>query len=182
MKKLSLLLSLSTAAWIIRKWRAASGKAQKQVQEPPRPLNAQTPVVLNFQTAFELLPSFANVHLRGLLEDRLCTICLERKTENKALEAVNLLDEIDTFHQAYAETNDYHLLAIFKAEIKAYLIKHGCVLLNSDTWNPDIQRAVKITRTETAAEEPTITAKYATGLSVNGQLIRKQEVELLKAL
>lgn len=181
MKKLSLLLSLSAAAWIIRKVCTSTSKPQKNSESQPAPRKAQSPAVMNFQSAFELLPSISNANLKGLLEDRLCTICLERKTEDKALEAVNLYDEINSFHHAYEATNDYHFLAILKAEIKAELIKHGCVLLDSDTWNPDIQRAIKITRTESAPVDPFITSKHATGLSVNGQLIRKQEVELLKA-
>lgn len=58
------------------------------------------------------------------------------------------------------------------------MVQYGFEILDSKTWNPEIQRAVKVNRTADNASEPTIERYFSRGLRYQGILIRKQEIEL----
>ena len=63
--------------------------------------------------------------------------------------------------------------------LKAALKSKGFVLVDSDVWNPDKQRAIAVERKPDATGTK-ILGKGSTGLARNGTIIRKQEVKIEK--
>lgn len=119
--------------------------------------------------------------LKGLMEDRVAEfIDASRHPDDCALAAVDFLDELSGIKNAYDETQS-SLIVSMQSVIKGGLQKLGYEILDSDAWNPDIQRAVKISHVLEPDDFPQIAAKRASGLRCQERLIRKQEVEILKA-
>ena len=119
-------------------------------------------------------------NLRELALDRLQEIRQEEDApENRALAAVDFWDELDRLSRAYADNDRRCLLWLGELLLQA-LEESDCERLDSDTWQPDIQRAIRIDTTLPPGSEPQIAEKYSSGLRVRGRLIRKQEVHLLK--
>ena len=120
-------------------------------------------------------------NLRLLLEDRLDEVDDDKADlEKQALDVALLLDEIHGLETPYAGKPDGVVLARLADALKAELRSRDCELLDSDVWNPDIQRAVRIEPTDEPLEHPIILAKQALGVKVRGRLVRKQEVKIKK--
>ena len=119
-------------------------------------------------------------NLKGLILDRLEEVEeLEDEPVQQALCLVNLLDELRTVRKAFSG-NDTSCIKLMLNRIQKILHETGCELLDSDTWEPAIQRAIKIDYVLPEGQEPVITEKGASGLKVRGRLIRKQEVHIQK--
>ncbi len=117
-------------------------------------------------------------NLKGLLLDRLEDINrYSENTEKWAKEAVGLIDEISVMRNAYSGTNG-DVLDTISSILKTQMQDRNCEILDSDTWEPSIQRAIKINRILPKGSTPHVAAKYASGIKVEGNLIRKQEIKL----
>lgn len=120
-------------------------------------------------------------NLRLLLEDRLDEVDDDKADlEKQARDVALLLDEIHGLETPYAGKPDGVVLARLADDLKAELRACDCELLDSDVWNPDIQRAVRVEPTDEPLEHPIILAKQALGVKVRGRLVRKQEVKIKK--
>lgn len=119
--------------------------------------------------------------LKGLMEDRVAEFIEDsRHRDDCALSAVDFMDELSCIESAYSEPLVASIVKM-KTVILDGLQKADYEILDSDVWNPDIQRAVKISHVLEPDSFPQIAVKRATGLRCQGRLIRKQEVEILKS-
>lgn len=73
------------------------------------------------------------------------------------------------------------LLDIFLSAIREDLSREGGELLDSDEWDPQIQRAVEVVHTGRDGEKEQIDRKDSFGLRLRGKLLRKQNVKLTKS-
>lgn len=128
-----------------------------------------------------LVSSATDENLKLLLLDRLDEIDEEAPTlTRQALCAVTLLDEIREMESAYTEQNA-EVLAELITGVTRHLAELECEVLDSDTWDATIQKIGRITYNLPPGAEPVITAKLASGLRVDGQIIRKQSIVLSKS-
>lgn len=154
--------------------QAADSEAEKEAVAPVE----TNPHDEQLQMIMELSKTAEDVNLEGLLLDRLEDIkAAYEHTQKWAIECIGLIDEIRVMRNAY-KGNDGEVLDVINSVLRAQLEERDCEILNSDTWNPDIQRAIKIDRVLPKGSPKTIVAKYASGLKIAGSLIRKQEVVL----
>ena len=93
-----------------------------------------------------------------------------------ALGIVDFLDEL-TESESEASSAERNISVSLQRELLDILSKRGFAVLDSETWNPDLQRAVAVVRKPDAITT-TILKKGSTGLSRNGKIIRKQEVKI----
>lgn len=99
-----------------------------------------------------------------------------------AVDAVDFHDEITDIGKGSELTEQERALCrVIRESLAASFRLADIHMLDSDTWNPNIQRAVAVTR-NASTTEPLIREKGATGLSVRGSLLRKQEVSLVMPL
>jgi len=119
-------------------------------------------------------------NLRELIKDRLVGIDEADNMEKQALYAADLLAEINSFIISYNDHTQEQLEQLCQAT-RLELEEHNCELLDSDTWDPETQRAVKISYDLPAENTPVIIRKLSLGLKINNRLIRKQEVSLRKS-
>ena len=154
--------------------QAADSEAEKEAAVPVE----TNPHDEQLQMIMELSKTAEDVNLEGLLLDRLEDIkAAYEHTQKWAIECIGLIDEIRVMRNAY-KGNDGEVLDVINSVLRVQLEERDCEILNSDTWNPDIQRAIKIDRVLPKGSPKTIVAKYASGLKIAGSLIRKQEVVL----
>lgn len=154
--------------------QAADSEAEKEAVAPVE----TNPHDEQLQMIMELSKTAEDVNLEGLLLDRLEDIkAAYEHTQKWAIECIGLIDEIRVMRNAY-KGNDGEVLDVINSVLRVQLEERDCEILNSDTWNPDIQRAIKIDRVLPKGSPKTIVAKYASGLKIAGSLIRKQEVVL----
>ena len=114
----------------------------------------------------------------SFVSDRLAeTNPTESSDETKwALGVVDFLDELKE-SEADASEAERTESRNLSDRLKAALAAKGFELVDSDEWNPDRQRAVAVSR-EPDATGTKILGKGSTGLSLNGKIIRKQEVKI----
>ncbi len=125
--------------------------------------------------------SIKDENLRGLALDRLEEIRQNGGSlEGRALAAVDFWDELNGMRCAYTGDDQRCIIQLSELLLQP-LSENGCERLDSDSWQPDIQRAIDIDTTLPPGSEPKIVEKYSSGLRVRGRLIRKQEVHLLKS-
>lgn len=93
-----------------------------------------------------------------------------------ALGIVDFLDELKE-SESEASSTERALSTSLRHELLDILSKRGFAIVDSETWNPDLQRAVAVVRKPDAIKT-TILKKGSTGLSRNGKIIRKQEVKI----
>lgn len=137
--------------------------------------------LFNVSKLKDIADSVDDEDLRGLMVDRVAEFTdVSRLDDDCALSAVDFLDELSNIESAYSEPLSF-CIASMKSVIKSDLLQADYEILDSDTWTPEIQRAVKISHTLEPDAFPLIAAKRASGLRCKGRLIRKQEVELLKS-
>jgi len=101
----------------------------------------------------------------------------QNKDETKwALGIVDFLDELKE-SDLEASSAGRDISASLGHKLVDILSSKGFTVVDSETWNPDLQRAVAVVR-KPDATETIILGKGATGLSRNGKIIRKQEVKI----
>lgn len=144
--------------------------------EPDLPTNR-----LDTDSLYTQAEAIEDENLRELLKDRLTNIAEDSDMEQQALLAAALLDEIGIFNAAYTG-NDFNQLKQICRELRLELEANQCELLDSDTWVPEIQRAIKIDYTLPEGSSPVVAQKHALGIKVNDRLLKKQEVTLLKSI
>lgn len=93
-----------------------------------------------------------------------------------ALGVVDFLDELKE-SESEASSTERNISASLQRELLGVLSTRGFAVVDSETWNPDLQRAVAVVRKPDVIAT-TILKKGATGLSKNGKIIRKQEVKI----
>lgn len=91
-------------------------------------------------------------------------------------ELVDRLDDLKLLRKK-ATPDDGRLIVRFIVALTDQLKAAGVELLHSDSWDPDIQRALAKTPTE-GISKPEIASFGSTGISQHSKLIRKQEVLL----
>lgn len=123
------------------------------------------------KTVDELINSIDSEDARELVRERDAE--LVRRLEDWALEVVDAVDEISRIpHEkgtiAYVE------------RLRSQLSMQECTLIDSDEWNPELQRAIKVQDAAQPGGSPRIIRKVSTGLYVRGKLARKQAVVIEK--
>ena len=93
-----------------------------------------------------------------------------------ALGIVDFLDELKE-SESEASSAEKSLSTSLQRELLGILSTRGFAIVDSETWNPDLQRAVAVVRNPDAIKTK-ILKKGSTGLSRNGKIIRKQEVKI----
>ena len=93
-----------------------------------------------------------------------------------ALGIVDFLDELKE-SESEASSAERNVSASLQRELLNILSTRGFAVIDSKTWNPDLQRAVAVVRKPDVIKT-TILKKGSTGLSRNGKIIRKQEVKI----
>ncbi|HIX20306.1 MAG TPA: hypothetical protein H9862_06880 [Candidatus Akkermansia intestinigallinarum] len=152
-----------------------TGRKQRVDESPKKDTSFQT------HRMRETIQACDEENLRLLLEDRLDEVDDDKADlEKQARDVALLLDEIHGLETPYAGKPDGVVLARLADDLKAELRACDCELLDSDVWNPDIQRAVRVEPTDEPLEHPIILAKQALGVKVRGRLVRKQEVKIKK--
>ena len=91
-------------------------------------------------------------------------------------ELVDRVDELKLIDTKDSETNAKAVSAFLDGIVKLLEVA-DVELLHSESWNPEIQRALSKTPTP-GISRPTIISFVSTGLSKSSKLIRKQEVIL----
>lgn len=122
----------------------------------------------------KIAESLSSDNLRELVTDRLDNHRV--LIEAWALEAVDTIDELLRVRSnAGADAEALNRLCDVLREMLAAV---GCTVVDKDEWTPSLQRAVKTEKTLPPGAPPRIGKKLVTGLLVQGQLVRKQEVVL----
>lgn len=120
-------------------------------------------------------------NLRELLIDRIEEITEEnRNFENQALIALSLMDEINGFIDSYSG-NNHILLKQCGQALHNEFVANQCEILDSDIWEPGVQRATKIDYCLPAYSTTIIHKKLRCGLKIDGRLVRKQDVAIKKS-
>ena len=114
-----------------------------QVDTEPKPaVEPEVPAIcLHTDSLYTQAEAIEDENLRDLLKDRLANITEGSDMEQQALLAAALLDEIGIFNAAYTG-NDFNQLKQICRELRLELEANQCELLDSDTWVPEIQRAI----------------------------------------
>lgn len=107
-----------------------------------------------------------------------------RETESGSTEWAGLLadfaDELQMMH-ASQTPQEQQVSDLFLSSIREDLSREGGELLDSDEWDPQIQRAVEVVHTGRDGEREQIDRKDSFGLRLRGKLLRKQNVKLTKS-
>ena len=123
------------------------------------------------QTVEEIIEFIDSEDVREIVRDRESEIV--RRLEDWASEVADTIDEISRMlPEAGISTYLEHL----RSQLEAL----DCTLIDSDKWDPDLQRAVKVEDTTTPGSTPLIVRKISIGLRVRGKLVRKQSVIIEK--
>ena len=93
------------------------------------------------------------------------------------IDAVDLIDELRMMEGSFSE-KDKEAVEFINSLVLEKITSHGTTLIDRDEWTPSEQRAISVTRDSNVCKEK-ILRKGATGLIIEGRLIRKQEVILL---
>ena len=128
---------------------------------------APAPAEQSQQTVEELIGSIDSEDARELVKERDSE--LVRRLEDWALEVVDTMDELSRMPQEKG-------MAAYIERLRCQLTALDCTLIDSDKWDPDLQRAVKVEEATTPGSAPCITRKISTGLRVREKLVRKQSV------
>ena len=123
------------------------------------------------QTVEGIIEFINSEDVRELVRDREFEIV--RRLEDWASEVADTIDEIS---HMLPETG----IAAYLDHLRSQLAALDCTLIDSDKWDPEIQRAVKVQDATTPGSSPRIIRKISIGLRVRGKLIRKQSVIIEK--
>ncbi len=93
--------------------------------------------------------------------------------------ALGIVDFLDELKESGSEASpaERSISTSLQNELLNILSTRGFELVDSETWSPDLQRAVAVVRKPDTITT-TILKKGSTGLSRNGKIIRKQEVKI----
>lgn len=139
---------------------------EEKIDKPDSP-----PVSESRKTVDELINSIDSEDARELVKERDSE--LVRRLEDWALEVVDTMDELSRMPQEKG-------MAAYIERLRCQLTALDCTLIDSDKWDPDLQRAVKVEEATTPGSAPCITRKISTGLRVREKLVRKQTVIIKK--
>lgn len=143
------------------------------------------PLSSSLERALEALPNSA---AHAPLPESLTVFFTERvqeirETESGSTEWAGLLadfaDELQMMRAAQSPQGQ-KLLDLFLSAIREDLGREGGELLDSDEWDPQIQRAVEVVHTGRDGEREQVDRKDSFGLRLRGKLLRKQNVKLTK--
>lgn len=94
-----------------------------------------------------------------------------------ACEAVDFYDELASVKEIALE-EDLPGLDSLGNELERVFRGMGVEILRSSSWNPEMQRAVAVEKTLETHTAPVVKEQGASGVRVDGRLVRKQEVVL----
>ena len=118
-----------------------------------------------------------NADLRSLIEDRKEQLQkIEDDTDLWSIAAVDFMDELRMMEKSYSE-KDKDFVNHISMTIRNQLLSLNVELIDCNDWTPDKQRAISVT-VNPDTQQAKILRKGATGIVINGHLIRKQEVIL----
>lgn len=137
-----------------------------EIEEP-----AFSPASEPCQTVEEIIEFIDSEDVKEIVRDREFEIV--RRLEDWALEVVDTMDELSRMPQEKG-------MAAYIERLRCQLTALDCTLIDSDKWDPDFQRAVKVEEATTPGSVPCITRKISTGLRVREKLVRKQTVIIEK--
>lgn len=127
-----------------------------------------------------------NPDLTFLIKDRIETLSLNwlHRTESVYLEsfvlaATDFYDELGWLPPTLNSENEDQDPSPFQTAITKALRSVGAELIRSATWDPSVQRATSIERTQEILNPPKILRFGRSGITLGGKLLRKQEVTLL---
>lgn len=155
------------------------GSADEEQGENSSPLSS------SLERALEALPNSA---AHAPLPESLTVFFTERvqeirETESGSTEWAGLLadfaDELQMMRAAQSPQGQ-KLLDLFLSAIREDLGREGGELLDSDEWDPQIQRAAEVVHTGRDGEREQVDRKDSFGLRLRGKLLRKQNVKLTK--
>lgn len=118
---------------------------------------------------------------RAFLEDRLEALVVDSPMkEVRVLEwgqnAVSLIDEIRLL-RTRATADDLTVVDMVADRLREKMTDMHLALIDEEDWNPSCQRAVAVMRSETATKTR-ILKKKSCGMTFNGKVIKKQEVDV----
>ncbi len=121
-----------------------------------------------------------------LIEDRMAALratwpagCEKALLQSFAVTAADFYDELGWLpNEAVAEC-DQRDLSEMRSAITKTLLALGCALIHQPEWDSTVQRAISIERTAEVLAAPKILRFGRTGVTIAGELLRKQEVVLL---
>lgn len=155
----------------------ATPKSELTPKEELLPKTTPVPKADSVSRAEELrkiAESLSSANLRDLVTDRLDN--LRGLIETWALEAVDTIDEL--MRACNNAGSDAEALNRLCDVLREMLAAACCTVIDEDEWTPSLQRAIKTEKTLSAGSPVRIGKKLVTGLMVQGQLVRKQEVVL----
>ena len=156
------------------------GSADEEQGENSSPLSS------SLERALEALPNSA---AHAPLPESLTVFFTERvqeirETESGSTEWACLLadfaDELQMMRAAQSPQRQ-KVSDLFLSAIREELSREGGELLDSDEWDPQIQRAVEVVHTGRDGEREQVDRKDSFGLRLRGKLLRKQNVKLTKS-
>jgi hypothetical protein len=121
-----------------------------------------------------------------LIEDRIAALQAawpaesdSEKSRSFAITATDFYDELGWLPaESVAECAELNL-AKLRAAISKTLVELGAELIHRAEWDPAVQRVISIERTDAILVAPKILRFGRTGVTLGGELLRKQEVVLL---
>ena len=121
----------------------------------------------------------------NFLKDRLAALSIIDKHSQDDMiawssEAVDFIDELKLLSENLTD-EEINILNDIVAKIRCQIVSFGGEIIDSDTWKPELQRAISV-MPNIQNEQITIVGKGASGLLFKGELIRKQEVRIEKPL
>jgi hypothetical protein len=177
--------------WLWRRRKKIKSSCQVQpiatgteIEDVPIPdTGAPHPEIADFPTLLsEIAGSCGDSGTRSFMDEIITRIREEASEfdESTPLDIIEeLVDRLDDLRllRKKATPDEGRLIGRFIAALTDLLKAAGVELLHSDSWDPDIQRALAKTPTE-GISKPEIASFGSTGISQHSKLIRKQEVLL----
>lgn len=135
----------------------------------------------------KLQGSWQTPHLEELIRDRISpleTLWQNGSSKGKikwACNAVDFYDELLLLEKS-ADVQDITALSSLKDNMTQAFKSMGIELLRASSWNPETQRAISVEKILPPGASPVIREQGASGIRLDGRLIRKQEVLLQTTL
>lgn len=131
--------------------------------------------------------SWQTSHLEELIRDRISSLSPFWKNGSSkgkpqwVCDAVDFYDELLSLAQN-ADSKDMTALSLLQETLLQAFKAMGIELFRESSWNPEIQRAISVEKTLPPHASPIIKEQGASGIRLDGRLLRKQEVILQTSL
>ena len=179
------VLALSVVGVALARRKKRTGLSRVVDKRTPPQLISQSSIDENPTSA--PMPAWPSPHLtcegisqewREFVSERLVELNPQQNMDEViwALGVVDFLDELKE-SEVEASSGEQDISVSLCRELLNVLSSKGFAVVDSETWNPDLQRAVVVVR-KSDATETKILGKGSTGLSRDGKIIRKQEVKI----